>query len=63
MSERRHWKNRSTSVETRRNNAEVRRLEREGRTPAEQLKLIDERPGNSTRERNRLTTQVEKSQK
>ena len=35
-------------------NADDRRARREARTPAEQLALLDERPGNSHRERERL---------
>jgi hypothetical protein len=43
--------------EQRREQAEQLATERRHRTPEEQLALLDERPGNSTKERTRLLKQ------
>lgn len=55
MSERRHWRNRSTAREGRRERARRRQGQRDARTPEQQLRLLDDRSGASARERARLT--------
>ena len=45
----------------RREQAELLAVERRHRTPGEQLALLDERPGNSTKERARLLKQQEEN--
>jgi len=39
--------------------AHQRQLERDNRTPEEQLALLDERPGQAQKERHRLLTRIE----
>lgn len=41
--------------------AQARKEIRDQRSPQEQIKELDSRPGNSTKERRRLTKQIEKS--
>ena len=49
-------KNFPRRVEQRRRDAEIRQADRERRTDEEQIALIDKRRGNSTRERERISS-------
>lgn len=53
------WKNRSSAVEGRRERAKERQEVRDQLSDEEQLKLIEDRRGNSLRERARLSKKLE----
>ena len=55
-----HNEGRIALMETRRNEAESRNIERARRTADEQLHLLEMRPGNSLRERARLLGRSER---